>query len=332
MTLTKKTAEGSEKGESQQNQATDTNDPKSIFGLNKNKGKNAQADIVIETPDQILGVVKSKFGMEVKEIKELPKFFETAQNWRKDAQRVPELEKESKQWKSVVETLDETLLEAVKLFHSGKDYAVAFANKPKFDFNKKAEEQDVKSLVNHYFPGKFTEEDFKEETKSPALEIAQSAALKEYNSEKITRDNQRARIHADAQKQLSDQKVAIKSSVDHLKRSFPDMEDDSLNEVSSILEGGPQSVLQHFYNQDGTVKPEAAEMFMMAKHGKSEIQRMMAIAANISETKTNEELLSRGADGPKPKNTPAQNNNVTKETRDKITELQNMKRNREKTF
>lgn len=325
--------EGADKNKpAQQQNASNEPEQKSVLGLNKNNKSKQGADIlVIENPDQMLGAIKSNFGMELKEIKEVPKFFESVKTWRKDAQRLPEAEKEAKNYKGILEALDEPLLEAIKLFHSGKDYAPAFANKPKFDFNKKAEDQDTKELINHYFPNKFTEEDFKEETKSPSLDIAKDAAIKNYNFDKKTREDQRTAYQQNAQRQVEVHKQAVKSSVDHLKQSFPYMEEDALNEVASVFEGGVNSVMSHFYNKDGTPKPEAAEMFMMAKYGKSEISRMMTVASHNAETKTNEEILTRGADGPKPKTTPAQNP-ISKEAQEKITELQNLSRNRKKTF
>lgn len=304
---------------------------KSVFGLGKKGKQNSAPEITIENNDQLLGVIKSQFGQEYKNIKELPKFFDSVQKIRKEAQRVPDLEKEAKTWKTIVEALPEDLLESVQAFHSGKDYHQPILNRPKFDYSQPVDKQDIKALVNHYFPGKFTEEDFKDKTKAPALQIAETASIDKYNFEKQTRDNQRAIVQANAKKTLESQKQAVVSSVDYLKKNFPDMDEDGIKEVSSVLEGGPASVLSFFYNPDGTAKQEAAELFMWAKHGKSEALRLMGAAANIAETKTNEELLTRGNESPKPKNNPAPQT-VSKEAQKKIAELQNIVQNRKKTF
>lgn len=323
---------GENKGEEKKEQKNENKEEgqKSVFGLGKNKGKGNQ-EIVIENTDHLFGVIKSQFGQEYKDLKELPKFFESVQKIRKDAQRVPDLEKEAKTWKGIVEALPEDLLESVKAFHSGQDYVKPIANRPKFDFGKKVDDQDITALVSHYFPGKFTPEDFKEATKSPAMEIAMEAAKEKFNNEKQTFDTRRASLQANAQKQIEAQKLALKGSEDHLRQSFPDIEDDAIKEAVKIFEGGTQSVMSHFYNTDGTVKPEGMKMFMMAKYGESEIQRMMGIASNITETKINEELLSRGADGKGPKQTQTKTT-LSKEAQERISEIQTLVKQRQKTY
>jgi hypothetical protein len=83
-----------------------------------------------------------------------------------------------------------------------------------------------------------------------------------------------------------------------LKDSFPDLNDSETAELSRIMESGEINSL--FMNPDGTYKPEAAKMLMLAQHGEPLIKQFMTIAEKNGETKANEELLSRGSDKPKP--------------------------------
>lgn len=319
--------EGDEEGEKkpEEKKPEQQVEKKSVFGLNKAKGK--QQDIVVENLDQVLDVVKSKFGIEAKEVKDLPKFFESAQKWRADAQKAETLEKENSNYKNILEGLPGEFIDAIKMHYDGEDYNKAFANKPKFDYNKGFEKQDIKQLVDHYYPGKFTEEDFTDEEPSSALEIAISSAKDKFNIEKQSIDSRRATETDRANKRLESFKSSVSGSVEHLKRNFPDMTNDDIQDVKSVIEGGPNTILSFFMNQDGTIKQEAAEMLAMAKHGKNEIERMMEAASNQTEGRINEELVTRGADGPKPKKSVAADN-ISDETRRMLQELGSFKKNK----
>ena len=272
-----------------------------VFGIGKKKGK--ESAIVIENVDHILETVKSKFGQEAKDIKDLPKFFESAEKWRADSQKVEEVSQKVDQYENLLSGLPQEIINSMELFYNAQDYMQAFKDKPKFNFDVAADKQDTKELVNHYFPNKFTDEDFAEEEKSQALDIATQASIDKFNLEKQTRDNQRAKAAETATKQVELFKSSVNGSVASLKQTFPDIDTNELKTIQKTLEGGQNAIVQTFFNQDGTVKANAAEALMMAIHGKSVIDEMMTVASHATETKLNEEILSRGNETRKPKNT-----------------------------
>lgn len=273
---------------------------KSIFGTKKT-GKTAAA-ITIEKPEQILDVIKMNFGQEYKDIKETSKFFETAQGWRKDAEKLKTVDTELSTLKKDIEGLPQEFFVAFSKMAKGEDWKEAFTGGPKVDYTVPFEKQDIKNLVNTYFPGKFTDQDFAEQDKSEMLKLAEEAVKKNFDSDKKTYDANRAAVKDQASKRAEAQKAAVSSSVTRLKERFPKMDEEFLQETQSIMEGGAQNILSLFLNQDGTVKPEAAIMLMMAKYGEQELlPQAMEVAANIAESRANEDLVTRGADGPKPK-------------------------------
>lgn len=306
-------------------------DKKSVFGFKK-PGEKKGSDIVIENPEQILEVVKSKFGQEYKDIAELPKFFETAQGWRSKAEKADKVEKDYNQIVDFLNSAPEEIIESLKKFELGQDYTEPFAGKPRFDFNKSADKQDIKTLVNHYYPGKFTEEDLKDENPSELLQMAMDTSKDKFIAEKQAHDVKRAQVTERATSQLKAQNLSIQSSVIRLKQAFPEAEEDSIKEVQSVFEGGPNNVLSFFYNNDGTVKPEAAEMFLMAKYGKEEIERMMDISSHITETKINEDLITRGADTRKPVKTAGVIDKISEAEQEKIRELDRIAGKTKRTF
>lgn len=323
---TEATTEGEDKGAEVEKKEAKVTKPeeekKSVLGLNFKK-KDKQ-DITIESEEDAIKALNSKFGQNLKDIKDMPKFFESAQKWRESAQKAEKLEEENTQYKGILEGLPVEMIDAIKLHYQGEDYTKALASKPKFDYAKPVDNQDIKELVNHYFPGKFTDEDFSEDEPSSALEIAISSAKDKFSVEKQAIDNKRADEAIKANKRLEAFKSSVSGSVNYLKQNFPDVTKDELQDVVSVIEGGPNAVLGFFFNKDGSVKQEAAEMLLMAKHGKSEIEKMMEVAAHQAEGRVNEELVTRGADGPRPKKT-EQAQGLSEEAQRRINELGSFK-------
>jgi len=276
------------------------NEPKSVLGLNVKKQQKASEALTIENPEQILDVVEKDFGQKYKGIDELPKFFESAKKWRNDSQNYEKTKVEYDNIVNILENTPSDILEAIQKYHKGEDYMKAFENRPAFNFDLPVDKQNIEELVKHYYPNEFADEDFKEGNETPALKIAKQASVDKYNYTKLTRDNERATRESNATKQLESIKSSVNGSVNYLKQSFPDADQDVISDISKTLEGGIQKVAELLYNNDGTAKPEAAEMLMMLKHGKSEISRMMQISANQAESRANEEIVSRGADTKKP--------------------------------
>lgn len=272
---------------------------KNPFGL-KNK-QDKKSDIVIENTDQILEVVKSKFGQDIKDIKELPKFFETTSKWREDSQKLESVTTEKEKYESILSNLPDDIISSMEMYFNGKDYTKAFDGKPKFNFDVPVEKQDTKELVSHYFPNKFSEEDFAEETPSAALEIAISASTDKFKAEKQLKDAQRAKVAEDAQKSIDLYNASVNGSVNHLKQSFPEVDENEVKNIRKILEGGANAIVAHFCNPDGTLKETTAESLMFAIHGKSLIADYAEAESHVTETKINEELLSRGNETRKPK-------------------------------
>jgi hypothetical protein len=289
------------------------------FGVKLGKDKKEkEGSLVIENEEQFLGAIKSQFGQELKDIKETPKFFETVKKWRADSQNSEKAVKERDNAVSLLENLPDDLLESVQQYYKGEDYRKAFVNNPKIDFSKPAEKQDKANLVNHYFPGKFIADDFEEETPSPALEIALEASTKQYNSEKVGRENLRAKEMDKATKRQELFKSSINSSVEHLRASFPGVLPDVEQDIQSTLTGG--DLMSEFFNPDGSYKQDAAEKLMLARHGKEFMAQLMEVAAHLGETQANEDMLTRGADKPKPVKGKGKDN-VRSEVKEAIEEL-----------
>lgn len=267
---------------------------KNAFGFKVGSKKEEKPAATIENEEQLSAYLKQSFGQEVKGLKDLPKFFEVANKWRADAQKLTEVDKERQNLVDVFEKLDPTLFEAVKANYVGEDWKKVLDSQPKLDFTKSVDKQNQQTLVETYFPGKFKQEDFDAEEKSEALKIALEASTKSYNSDKTNRELRAQDEVKKAQAYQQAMKTSVESSVAHLKSLFPDADEVAVQQTAKNLESG--GVKNLFYNNDGTVKQDAAEKYFWAEHGKELMAQLMIIAENQGETKANEELLERSSE------------------------------------
>jgi hypothetical protein len=267
--------------------------------LGKKDDKKSGSKLEIKSFDELPKVLKTKYGQDIKDVKALPKFLETVDKWRADSQNLDKVTKEKDNAIAVFEQLPPELLDAVKMHYEGKDFRSAFENNVKLDFSKPVDKQKPKALVNAYFPGEFTDEDFDADEQSKELKIAIKASEKQYNTDKTTRE-QRAKDHVElAERKSKAYKESIKSSVTALKSAFPDMPADVQSNVEHTLSSG--ALMSVFMNPDGTYKPQAAKALMLANHGEELIEQLMQIAEKRGESYANEEMVKRSPAKPKDK-------------------------------
>ncbi len=265
-----------------------------------NAGKKAKA-VVFENFDQIKATAKKEFGIDIKDEKDFGKVFSSSKKWREDAAKVPDLESKVAQFNEIFENMPDSLLNSVKDYFDAKpDWDKHITNKPKFDFSKPVEKQKVEELVNYYFPGDFTEDDFKAEEKGKDLKIAEKAAKDRFNSDKLGLENDSAAQMRLSEARIEGRKTSIASSLTTLKQSFPEIDKSEEKRLTKILESGDINSL--FINKDGSYKPGAAKMLFLAEYGEGAIENLMKVSAKRAESKANEDILTRGADTAKPNN------------------------------
>jgi hypothetical protein len=293
--------------------------PDNKFGFKGKQKEKKVKELKIESFDELPSVIKSKYGQQLKDAKDLPKFFESVDKWRTAAQNADKISKDLEKVQkekddaiAVFENMPTDLLEAAKTYYSGGDYKKVFDGKSTLDFSK--EKHSTKTLVNHYFPGEFTDADFEADETPRELKIAEKASIDKYKTEKASRE-QRAKSEVERASQKNKAFLSsVKSSVDSLKKEFPDMTADVIQDISSTLSGN--ALMSKFYNVDGTLKPNAAKMLALAEHGEEFISQLMEVAQRQGETSANEEFVDRARK--KPKNAPSKGN--AEQPRKEVTE------------
>lgn len=271
-----------------------------LFGGKVNLGKKKGEAIDIKDFEGAAQAITKSLGIEVKDVADIAKVIKSAETWRKDAQKAGEVQKEYDTLEKIFTGLPQNFLDAIQAHYRGEDWKSPLAVTG-LDYNKKLTEQDEKALVNHYFPGKFTEDDFSDDEDNPkaaALEIAMAASKDKYQNEKGTFDKSRADKMQNATARQSLVRNSIVSSVSGLEKAFPNMAIDTKTDVKKILEGGTEKIMGLFVNTDGTYKEEAAQNLVLALYGKKVIDDLTEIAVNKAVTSEREEMLERGAEKP----------------------------------
>lgn len=266
-----------------------------LFGKQE-LGKKTPAETPVELKEfsDIQAYVKTNYGVE-----DVQKFLtESVPKFREQAQKLGDSEKKVTEFTNIFEKLPEPLFNAVKSHLEGNDWKEEITKAPKLDFNKKVDDIDKKTLIDTYFPGKFSKEDFdsEEENSVKTLDIALEAAKRSFMADKTSFDNKiQVRINNETRQQELFTK-SIGTSVERLQKDLPHVNEMALKDVSSIMEEGPGAVMAELFNTDGSWKEEAATKIAMLKHGFKTMETYMQIARNQAETEVNETFVAKAPD------------------------------------
>lgn len=165
-----------------------------LFGKQElGKKKPEEKPVEFKEFSEIQDYVKANYGIE-----DVNKFItESVPKFREQAQKMGEYEKKVNEFTKIFENIPEPLFNAVKSHLEGRSWKEEIEKAPKLDFNKKVDDHDKNKLIETYFPGKFSKDDFdsEEEGNKKILEIAYDAAKRSYEADKTSFDGKlQARI------------------------------------------------------------------------------------------------------------------------------------------
>lgn len=246
-----------------------------------------------EKVEEVEAHVKKKFGVD-----SLEKVFEVSEKWRADSQKLVEVQKRTTQFEQIFEKMPEELYHAIQDWGNGKDWRKTVTSRPAFDYTLPAEKQDKKALVETYFPGEFSEDDWNNYTDKdgdPAIKkaigIAEKQSQAAYVNDQTKFSNQRALIQKQAEERKALLTSSIKGSVEQLKTAFPDLPASVVTEIEQDLTSGAYRSL--FFDDNGAITPEGATRLALAKHGKDAIDAISKSRVNQAVSNERLETLSR---------------------------------------
>ena len=272
-----------------------------IFGeegckLKTDEDKAAEESAV--NPNQIPENIYKDFGFEnPEELKSAVDFYKTQK---------PEYEKIKQDNEYFIELFDKApkeLYQAFKDFSEGKDWTQSVKNIRPFDITKDVAQQEAKTLVEHYLPGKFTKEEW-DEYNDPegdpmvkrAIDLSVDISKREFQKEQQDIQSQVEKEVQEAQQRQQVFEQSVKEATQSLSEKFEGIDKRYVDKVTEELKS--QKFLSLFYNPDGTFTKEAGERLVMAQHGYDLMRQYQHAAAVKARNEVTEDILSRGADRP----------------------------------
>jgi len=294
------------------------NEPSNPFGLGK--GTEQLEELEFEIEPEMEDFIKSHYGLE-----DVSSFFEKVDTWRNQAQDGAETNRKYDELIDGIQELPTEIKSAIQAFSNAEDYRAAFNNSGgNLNFDAEYEDQDKNALVSNYFSdelksiqkelddGNIDDSDYDKQ-----VELLYKSSKKLFTSDKKMVVNKRAEIMREQKQQQEVFKGSVISSVDRLRKEFPNFGKKDLQKIQQRLVN--EDIESLFYNKDGSYKEEAAEMLAYSMYGKQVIQSLLNEASKDGETKANSEIVKRGSK--KPRATKTQRQQRT-EAMDAINHLQ----------
>jgi hypothetical protein len=270
--------------------------PLGNISVPKSNAKASQKPQAPQTLDDLFNGLVTKFGIQAKDPQEAVKKMEEAVGtWRKQASELPEYKKKADGIEKGLSALPTELQEAIQVAASGGDWKSAVNNSKLVDFSKGLEKQEDKNLINHFFPGKFTEEQLEdiENSDDTAISIALEAAKEKFSMLKQQRDQKVQSMIKEAQDRQAAYSASIDTAFETLNESLPLFKDESAKaDVRQVLESG--DFMKLFIGNDGALKPDAAQNVLMVLKGKETIDHLTNFIRNRERSNVTEEFIERG--------------------------------------
>ena len=116
-----------------------------IFGITKESKVEKEVELTFEPTKEMKKFIESKYG-----VKDVAKFFSSADTWRNQAQEVTETKRELELLTADLQAMPPEIRQAVSLWANGDDYTRAFNQNERLDFSSDFSSQDPENLVQHY--------------------------------------------------------------------------------------------------------------------------------------------------------------------------------------
>lgn len=270
-------------------------------------GKKAGVEgLKIENFD-VLGNLFSQAGVKVEKPEDLPGVVEEIKTLRSKSEGYESQIQDLSDYKTVFENLPPDLFAVVQAYLSDEDYRkqMVTVSGSFVDFTKGFGDNNMKNLIDYYYPGKFSAEDYEDIQDTKEFKILKETVQSKFESDKNRLEKQRDEY---IQSRANEKKVYLDSvvkSIEKLEKSNI-LDQASLNEVKKVAGSGVNGILGLFVDKNGNITPEGAERLALAMHGKRAINQLVDRASRKAVSREREEIIERGDPDKKKKgSTPA---------------------------
>jgi len=266
-----------------------------IFGVTKQTKVEKEVQLTFEPTKDMQRFIESKYG-----VKDVAKFFSSADTWRNQAQESSELKRELDLLTSDLQAMPVEIRQAVTMWANGQDYTAAFNQSQRLDFSSDFTRQDPENLVQHYLSeqydellerlenGKIDEDDFDDRIK-----LLAGSTKRMFNSDKEALDNERDQFTQRQKEEFQAMKKSALVSVENLSKAYPNFSKTEVARIRNILVEGKIDNL--FTKADGSYNDDAAELVAYAMYGKKMLESIKKGAERKGESKANQRIVDTSA-------------------------------------
>jgi predicted glutamine amidotransferase len=266
-----------------------------IFGVTKQTKVEKEVELTFEPTKEMQKFIESKYG-----VKDVAKFFSSADTWRNQAQESSELKRELDLLTSDLQAMPVEIRQAVTMWANGQDYTAAFNQSQRLDFSSDFTRQDPENLVQHYLSeqydellerlenGKIDEDDFDDRIK-----LLAGSTKRMFNSDKEALDNERDQFTQRQKEEFQAMKKSALVSVENLSKAYPNFSKTEVARIRNILVEGKIDNL--FTKADGSYNDDAAELVAYAMYGKKMLESIKKGAERRGESKANQRIVDTSA-------------------------------------
>jgi predicted glutamine amidotransferase len=266
-----------------------------IFGVTKQTKVEKEVQLTFEPTKEMQKFIESKYG-----VKDVAKFFSSADTWRNQAQESSELKRELDLLTSDLQAMPVEIRQAVTMWANGQDYTAAFNQSQRLDFSSDFTRQEPENLVQHYLSeqydellerlenGKINEDDFDDRIK-----LLAGSTKRMFNSDKEALDNERDQFTQRQKEEFQAMKKSALVSVENLSKAYPNFSKTEVARIRNILVEGKIDNL--FTKADGSYNDDAAELVAYAMYGKKMLESIKKGAERKGESKANQRIVDTSA-------------------------------------
>lgn len=276
-------------GEDEDEEDSDDDDP---WGISSKGKKSVEVDFELDKEAK-------KFLKERYAIDDEGKFFTSVDKWRNDSQKLSESKEQFDELVDGIQSLPQNLRDSIAAYANGKDHYEAFGSPERLNYDLDFEKQDIDDIAEKYFPddyaevlAKLKEGDLDEDDADAEIKKLAKHSERLYINDKKSLDTKRADYIREEKARVVRIKESANSSVENLKKEFPSFKPSDLQKIKKVLvDGTADSII---YNNDGSVKEQAAKKLALALFGDSILEREKGKATNKGKTDANIEHVKKG--------------------------------------
>jgi hypothetical protein len=270
---------------------SEDDDIEDVFGITKESKVEKEVKLTFEPTKDMQKFIESKYG-----VKDVAKFFSSADTWRNQAQEATETKRELELLTADLQAMPPEIRQAVSLWANGDDYTRAFNQDQRLDFSSDFSRQDPENLVQHYLSeqyeellerlesGKIDEDDFEDRVK-----LLAGSTKRMFNSDKQALDEEREQFTQNQKNEFQTMKKSALLSVENLSKAYPNFSKNEVAKIRNILVEGKIDNL--FTKADGSYNEDAAELVAYAVYGKKMLESVKKMAERRGESKANQRIV-----------------------------------------